>query len=198
MYIFGIMIKTFIKFIFTFSFVSSLLISCGSTSNAASSNGGEPVINKKQAEEKTVTAVNEEDKEYNRSIGNLTVSKDVFNEDKASIQQIIKELDVVMKEVSYKKWITYIDQESIDYWSKPVNLKKASSKLPKKGLVLRSLEDYFKFVFIPSRAGRDVPEIRYETNTYVKAVQFQEEQDVIYYHFNKIDGKWKLHLPQVD
>lgn len=194
--------KTFIKLIFTLFFVSSLFISCGSTGNVAGSNGGEPVINKKNNEtktpEKTVTITNEYDKEYSRSVGSLTVSKDEFNEDKASIQQIIKELDIVMKESSFKKWVTYVDQESLDYWSKPVNLKKASSKLPKKGLILKSLEDYFKFVFIPSRAGRDAPEIRYVTNKYVKAVQVQDEQDIIYYHFNKIDGKWMLHLPQVD
>ncbi len=171
------------------------LLACGTTEKITPPA---PVEEKEIPVETVPPAIVEEDSEYTRSIGEITISKDEFEEDKAAIQAIIKELDVVMKNLEYKKWVTFVDEESINYWSKPVNLKKASSKLPKKGLLLRNLEDYFRFVFVPSRAGRDVPEIRYETNTYVKAVQFQDDTDIIYYHFNKINGKWMVHLPPLD
>lgn len=133
--------------------------------------------------------------EYSRSVGAVDVSKDDFEKDKKAILQIIDELSVVMKNRNYKAWLSYIDAESIEYWQKPANLKKAQNRLPVKGLSIRNLEDYFKFVFIPARTGRVISEIRYDSNTYVKAVQVEEGEDIVYYFFNKINGKWMLHLP---
>ncbi len=143
----------------------------------------------------------EEDKEYERSVANMdsTVSKEEFAEDKAIILEIIEELDSVMRYANYKKWITYVDDESIRYWSKKQNLQKASSRLPGNGIIrLNTLEDYFKYVFIPARKGRAVDEIRYETPTSVKVVQVNGNMDIIYYSFYKINNEWKIHLPPLN
>lgn len=137
-----------------------------------------------------------EDEEYKRSIGKVNVSEDTFKHDKKDILQIIDELSTIMEERKYKNWLSFLDAESIDYWSKPKSLAKAQNRLPVKGLRLRTMEDYFKFVFIPSRRGKQITEIRYESDTYVKAVEITEEDgELIYYYFNKIKGEWKLHLP---
>lgn len=145
------------------------------------------------------------DDEYSRSVGNLTVSKDTFEADKAEIISIIDKLSTIMRDFDYQSWLLYVDKESQEYWSRPTNLKKAQGKLPVKGLRLNTLQDYFKYVFVPSRAGRVVTEIRYVSDTYVKAVQVtapatpeEEEKFVIYYYFNKIQGHWELHLPEID
>ena len=71
-----------------------------------------------------------------------------------------------------------------------------SQRLPKKGLRLNTIEDYFKFVFIPARRGRTVDEIRYDTETEVNVVQVDADKDIVYYTFTKINGKWKLSLPK--
>ena len=140
----------------------------------------------------------EENEEYKRSVGTVKVSEDTFKHDKQDILKIIDELSVIMEERKYKEWLKYVDQTSIDYWTQPKNLTKAQKRLPVKGLRLRSLEDYFKFVFIPSRRGKNVTEIRYESDTYVKAVEVTEENgELIYYYFNKIKGEWKIHLPPI-
>ncbi len=152
-------------------------------------------------EKEEIIEVKKEDKraenEYERSTSNVSVSKEVFEEDKTRILAMIDELDAVMKNVNYKGWLTYLDETSKNYWSRKANLQKASSKLPRKGLMLRSLEDYFKFVFIPARIGRTVDEIRYETETQVKVVQVGEEADIVYYNFLKENGKWKLRIPPI-
>ncbi len=188
----------------TFSLISLFFISCGTTKVES------PIVTEELKEEPSkkeiVTKENTEDDEYSRSIGTLAVSKDTFNSDKTEIISIIEKLSTIMKDFDYKSWLLYIDQESINYWQQPVNLKKAQSKLPVKGLRLRNLEDYFKYVFVPSRAGRMVSEIRYESDTYVKAVQVTTKADkskniqeryVVYYYFNKINGHWMLHLPEI-
>jgi hypothetical protein len=146
----------------------------------------EPVPEEKQAQA---------DDEYLRSVNSMDISKDTFAEDKRQIMEIISGLSEIMQNYNYDGWISYIDEESKVYWSNPNNLRKASKLLPVKGLKLNNLNDYFLYVFCPSRKGRSVDEIRYISKTNVKAVQVQEDTDVIYYYFQKYDGKWLVHLP---
>lgn len=152
----------------------------------------EPV---QEIEEEPVV-IEKTDDEYTRSTSAVSVSKEVFNEDKSRILNIIKDLDTYMKNMDYRGWISYLDADSLNYWSKRQNLQKAANRLPKKGLRLNTIEDYFKFVFIPARAGHTVDEIRYETKSLVKAVQVQNNTDVVYYNFHKVNDQWKLVLPK--
>jgi len=170
--------------------VSVFFISCSGTK----AEGGSQVENVPAAETPSVPG----DAEYQRSKGNVDVSEEEFTNDKKQILITIAKLEAIMANMDYSGWYSYLDEESIEYWSKSVNLKRAAGRLPVKGLKLNSLSDYFKFVFVPARAGRTIDEIRYETKDTVKVVQFQEDTDTIYYNFNRIDGKWKLHLPALD
>jgi len=149
-----------------------------------------------------VEEIDLEEEEYLRSINNLnnleSVTKKQFNEDKAAILKIIEELSKVMDTKNSKKWLTYIEPESINYYSNPVNLRNAQKKLPNKSVFLRSIEDYFYYVFIPSRKRSRVDEIRYISATNIKAVQVKEDYStVVYYYFKKINDKWYVHLPPV-
>ena len=70
-----------------------------------------------------------------------------------------------------------------------------SKKLPQKSIRMKTLKDYFKWVFVPSRKGQSIDEIRYISNQSIKAVQVKDDKDVIYYYFKKEGGKWKIYLP---
>ena len=126
-----------------------------------------------------------------------------FNKDKEAVLALINELNSVMKEQNFGAWLGYLDEESKTYWSNKSNLKKAQKRLPVKGLTLGSLEDYFKYIFIPSRQGNEMDEIRYETESSVKAVQIRTDEkgrydgDTVYYYLRKVGDGWKLHLPQL-
>ncbi|WP_296325110.1 hypothetical protein [Treponema sp. UBA3813] len=201
-------ITTF-AFCATACFVSGVFfVSCGSSAvattpvvEAEKTLVDEPVVEQPEGvvAEPTVQA---EDDEYSRSVGGISVSRDTFAEDKETILRIISELDVIMKDPgstkSYNAWVGYVDQESVDYWKLRKNLQKAEKRLPVKGIKLSSLQDYFKNVFVPARRGREVSEIRYISDTYIKAIQVQGEQDIVYYYFNKINGRWMVHLPPID
>jgi len=140
--------------------------------------------------------ISKEDQEYSRSVTDLgiEVSKETFNEDKSEILEIIEKLSGIMKHKDYAAWLNYLTPESKAFWSNQQNLAIVSQRLPIKNYRLKNLQDYFEKVFIPSRIGRVVDEIRYVSTTKVKAVQYTEEQDIIYYYFEKIDGRWYLHL----
>ena len=136
--------------------------------------------------------------EYTRSVGGVSVSKDDFEKDKREILRIIGELAAVMRDRDYESWLSYLDPESAAYWQKPANLKQAQNRLPIKGLTLRNLQDYFKYVFIPSRQERSISEIRYESSSSVKAVQVEDGEDIVFYYFVKSGGAWRLRLPPIE
>lgn len=143
--------------------------------------------------------------EYIRSTSNLeegAVTPNEFEQDKKAILNIISELDIIMTNRDYSGWLGYLSQDSILYWRNSANLASVSNRLPIKGLKLKNLEDYFRFVFIQSRMNKSVDEIRYVSSKLVKAVQVRKYpdhiEDVIYYTFEKFNGKWLLVLDKLD
>lgn len=139
------------------------------------------------------------DDEYKRSTKEVSnVSYEEFQNDKKIILQKIEELSEIMQNYNFNEWVKYIDDGSIDYWSTSTNLTKASKRLPIKGLRLRTLQDYFKHVFIPARKNRKVEEIRYIDKSNIKAVQVKDDTDVVFYNFKKINGDWIVILPKLD
>ncbi|MCQ2589695.1 MAG: hypothetical protein MJ179_04650 [Treponema sp.] len=143
----------------------------------------------------------EDDEEYLRSINNLveeSVTKAEFTDDKSAILTIISDLSEIMETKDAKRWLVYIEPESVNYYSNITNLKKAQKKLPNKAISLNNITDYFNYVFIPSRKRSQVDEIRYISKSNIKAVQVKDDKSiVVYYYFTKIDGKWFIHLPPI-
>ena len=141
------------------------------------------------------------DDEYFRSIAALEdagqVTKKEFEDDKHEILETISELAIIMETKDTLAWLKYIDEPSKEYYKNPVNLRKTQRKLPNKLIELKTIEDYFKFVFIPARRNSHIDEIRYVSKTHVKAVQVREDSDAIYYEFKKENGKWLVYLPPV-
>ena len=138
--------------------------------------------------------------EYERAtqdLGGEKISIETYEQDKKVILEKISELNIIMKDKNYKSWLNYIEKSSIDYWSMKTNLSAVSKQLPVKGLNLKTLEDYFNFVFIPSRMGRRIDEIRYLSSTSIKAVQIRNDDTIVFYNFKKIDDQWQVELPRL-
>lgn len=167
-------------------------------------------VNEVKKEEKTEIAepekVKKEQAEYLRSTGNVNVSKETFLYDKKCILEIIKDLDKAMKENDYERWLPYVKKESVIYWSNRKNLEKVSVMLPVSRSTgekphLKTLGDYFVNVFIPSRRGKKISEIRYIDEKSLKAISIEKikgkDTDVAYYTFSMEGGKWLVELPKL-
>ena len=136
------------------------------------------------------------DDEFGRSTQGVKITREEFNADKNEILQIIKELSEIMTSYDFNSWMSYIDPDSLKYWSNPRNLLNASKRLPSK-IRLSNLNDYIRYVFVPSRQGRSVEEIRYISRDSVKAVQPRNDRDIVYYNFVRINGKWMVNIPEL-
>ena len=162
----------------------------------------EPKVETVKKEEPKVEPVKKEEvnpamEEYKRSVAETDeeIDYDTFEKDKKEIQKIIEDLIVIMKDGDSEKWKQYVEKSSITYWSDANHLATYSKKLPQKSIRMKTLKDYFKWVFVPSRKGQSIDEIRYISNQSIKAVQVKDDKDVVYYYFKKEGGKWKIYLP---
>lgn len=207
-----------ISFLLVFTFVGCL--STPETSEVPVNNESEKVKPKqdtKQNEKKheiqetasvedepalTLSIPEEVDDEYTRSVKaietNEIISPDTFAEDKKAILETIKELDLIMKNKDYNSWLSYVTPQSIDYWKQKSHLQAVSARLPGNKIQLKTLEDYFNWVFRLSRQNARVDEIRYISSKLVKAVQVSGNQDIIYYQFEKQNGRWLISLDTID
>ncbi|MBQ9239257.1 MAG: hypothetical protein IJ191_08105 [Treponema sp.] len=140
------------------------------------------------------------EEEYLRSIDGMegSVSREEFASDKQTILTIITELGRIMNTLDYDAWIDYVEPNSVTYWRNQRNLTQASRMLPNKNQRLKNLRDYFTLVFVPARTNRQIDEIRYISNVRVKAVQVQDDSDIIFYNFVKQNGKWLVYLPPLE
>ena len=140
--------------------------------------------------------VNEEYLRSTKALTEESVTVEEFENDKAEILKIINELKVIMDNGDKTKWLTYIDPDSINYYSNHTNLRKVREKLPNKQIQLHGIGDYFKYVFIPSRKNSNIDEIRYISKSNIRAVQIREDKsELVYYNFVKKDNKWYVHIP---
>lgn len=192
--------KRFVFFI-AISLVALFSFSCGST-KVENEKSDEVEISSPIDEDDEVEDVIEYSDEYLRSTKDISskenITVDEFEKDKTEILQIIDELSEVMKKKDKDKWLTYIDPESIEYYSKTTNLRKVREKLPNKQIQLHGIGDYFKYVFIPARENNKVDEIRYISKTNIKAVEVKDDgTELIYYYFVKKDGKWYVNIPKL-
>jgi hypothetical protein len=124
------------------------------------------------------------------------ISEETFHADKASIMTIIADLQKIMATKDVARWRTYLSPSSAAYLKNQSNLRAISTKLPPQ-FAIRNDEDFFKYVFIPARQGRKIDEIRYISAAEVKAVQVLANSDVIYYFFEKINGRWLVSIDEI-
>ena len=137
-------------------------------------------------------------KAYTNSHSSYNASITPISEDKKAILETIKELDLIMKNKDYNSWLNYVTPQSIDYWKQKPHLQAVSARLPGNKIQLKTLEDYFNWVFRLSRQNARVDEIRYISSKLVKAVQVSGNQDIIYYQFEKQNGRWLISLDTND
>ena len=66
-----------------------------------------------------------------------------------------------------------------------------------KGIKLKSLKDYFTYVFVPSRQNVRVEDIKFVSPTRVNVIMKQANVSLLGYSLENIDSSWKLIPPKL-
>ena len=124
----------------------------------------------------------------------FTVTEEFFTETFEDIRALITELNAIIIDENYNKWLTYLTQEYISFHSSDEILKKNSDQplLVKYDITLRNLKDYFRYVVVPSRSNARLDDLVFIDNDHVKAIMIFKEQRTILYLLNRVDEKWKI------
>ena len=134
-------------------------------------------------------------------------SQEVYDATLAEVRGFIDNLNGVISRRSFSEWRTVLSDEYFEQISSRDFLAQASEMpaLKTAKIVLRSANDYFTNVVVPSRANSQVDEIEIEGDNKVRAYYHEtrtvrgennetttEVRRLRVYELIKIDGNWKI------
>lgn len=124
------------------------------------------------------------------------VSEEVFTETFEDIRRLIDELNAIIREENYEKWLRYLTNDYIGHFSSPEVLKENSEQplLKKYNVELRSLRDYFNYVVVPSRSNARLDDLVFVDNEHVKAIMIFNDKRTILYQLETGGEGWKIGL----
>lgn len=147
-----------------------------------------------EKEKPQVGAPKHADEEVVAQFEGVSITKKDKEIAKSEIEEVVKKLNEITAKKDYGRWRYWLSTEYIKEFSKPDVLKKTSEGLPAafKGKQLKSIEDYFYYVFVPSRQNGRVDDIAYLTPTKVQVLMMTATKALIFYNLEKIDDRWLL------
>lgn len=148
----------------------------------------EPVVEPKPVEEKN---------EVIAEFEGVQITKETYNQTKTEIEKVVDKLNRITATKDYNQWISFLSAEYRQQYSQASTLKMVSEALPVKGIKLKSLKDYFSYVFVPSRQNVRVDDIRFVSPTRVDVIMKQGNVSLLIYGIENIDGNWKLMPPKL-
>jgi hypothetical protein len=124
-----------------------------------------------------------------------SITQEVFDTAKADVQELIQQLNQIIRNKDYMSWRSYLGQTYLDAISDSDFLSRlsASARLKTQNIVLRGPGDYFLYVVVPSRANDRVDDIEFVGTNQVKAFTITPKgQRLRLYNLEKKNGHWKI------
>ena len=138
-----------------------------------------------------------EQKEKIEEPASVNYSDEYYVSTKEDVQHFIEGLNRVISSKNYNAWKNALSPEYFAEISSPGNLQEMSEQpaMKRQKIVLKSAEDYFLHVVVPSRANSKVDDIEFISMDRVKAFTINtnragEEQRLRLYDLEKIGDKW--------
>ncbi|MFP4562496.1 MAG: hypothetical protein ACLFRY_04220 [Spirochaetia bacterium] len=124
------------------------------------------------------------------------VTEEIYEQTFSDVENLIQDLNKIISSGNYSKWLTYLTEPYKERYSDPAVLAELSRQptLKKYDIRLRTLEDYFRYVVVPSRSEVRLDEIIFNDEEHVKALMEIDDRQVILYRLRLVDGSWKIGL----
>ena len=152
----------------------------------------ESVVTKKEPAAKVKPAPAEKKQEVIAEFEGVTITKETYDQTKTEMEKIVENLNRITASKDYSQWLKLLSEEYKQQYSQALTLQKVSEALPVKGIKLKSLRDYFTYVFVPSRQNVRVDDIRFVSPTRVDVIMKQANASLLVYGLENINGSWKL------
>ena len=121
------------------------------------------------------------------------VSQEVYDATKIDIQQLVQDLNGIIRARNYNRWLTYLTDSYRERIGSREFLEDIRSRYPAFRGRLNSAQDYFNLVVVPSRANDHVDDIEFVTENHVVAYTIDSHnQRLILYNLVDVNGVWKI------
>ncbi len=124
----------------------------------------------------------------------VEISEELYEKTFDEVEAVIGELNAIVREKDFGAWLGYLTQRYTDYYSNPNVLLQQSQRpvLERNEIVLESIEDYFTYVFVPSRANLRLDDIVFLSDNTVEAIMVIDEKRYVLYLLKRVDDRWKI------
>jgi hypothetical protein len=123
------------------------------------------------------------------------VTKELYDTTITDIRAFIDELNVMIREKNYDKWLKNLSEEYIKERSSAEFLAQTSQEpvLKRLNIQLKSLRDYFNYVVVPSRQNDRADDIEFIGFDKVKVFVIDKNRErLLLYYLEKRDNVWKI------
>jgi len=122
------------------------------------------------------------------------VSEDVYARTFDEIESFIGDLNRIIREEDFQAWVSHLSEEYIRTTSDPAYLEAQSEQpvLKQNHIQLKSLEDFFHQVVVPSRSQAQLDKIEFLDENHVKAISVVRGTRVVLYLLAREQGIWKI------
>ena len=168
-----------------------LAVSCGTNPT--------PEQEREGAAEAVETGTQENTAQAEETFDPHMISQGNYDSTMEEVRQFIAGLNEVIRTRNYNSWRAALSDEYFREISSPENLQQVSEQpaMRTRRITLRTAEDYFIYVVVPSRANSRVDAIEFVGTNRVKAFTVTvtrngEEQRLRLYDLEKIGNTWKI------
>jgi hypothetical protein len=132
-----------------------------------------------------------------------SITTEEFISTKEEIQELIEEINRIIRAKDYNKWVSYLAEDFIEIINSQdylTQLSEISGGLKSRNIVLKTPQDYFTYVVIPSRENVRVDprldDIEFLSHNRVKAFTINaRKQRLRLFEFVRIGDNWKIAWP---
>jgi len=124
----------------------------------------------------------------------FVVTEEVYQKTFEEIEGVIADLNAIIRARDFVRWERRLTAAYRERTSSPEYLAgvSQSAALKKNNVVLRSLEDYFNQVVVPSRSSAKFDQFAFVDATHVKAITVIQGEAYILYWLVREDGTWNI------
>ncbi len=128
----------------------------------------------------------------------FVVTQELYDKTFGEVEDVVEALNRIIAADDYAQWLTYLTPEYIRVTGSPAFLEDASRSpvLSQKGIVLKTLRDYFDDVVVCSRARAGLDSLDFIDARHVKALTKMGKSVVILYYLVRDTDSWKVGMWQ--
>ncbi|MDL2229809.1 hypothetical protein LJC14_06120 [Treponema sp. OttesenSCG-928-L16] len=124
-----------------------------------------------------------------------SVSQELYDTTKSDVQELIQNLNQIIRARDYDAWVSYLGADYFTAISSPEYLNRISesARLKAQNIALKTPQDYFIHVVVPSRANDRVDDIEFISKKRVKAYTITPSgQRLRLYNLEDTNAGWKI------